>query len=204
MIQPIVEGKGEIEAVPLLCRRFLDALGAYQVKINRPIKRNRHQLIDHTELSKSIEIALEQPNCQAILILFDADGDCPKKVVENLKQKAIDFSRGTPCEVVVACQEYESWFLASLESLRDKCGISPMASYDGEPELPRGAKSHLEQWMELGYSPPIDQAKLTAAFDMKTTYRKCRSFRRMVKAFGDLISKNGIVLPCWPPRDWVS
>jgi hypothetical protein len=37
-IQPIVEGDGEVFAVPVLLRRLRDAAGAYSLGVNQPIK----------------------------------------------------------------------------------------------------------------------------------------------------------------------
>jgi hypothetical protein len=110
----------------------------------------------------------------------------------------------TPCAVVIAQREYEARFLASLESLRGKCGIRRNASAPPEPEAPRGAKEKLEEYMEPGltYSETADQASLTAAFDLAAAYVQCRSFRRMVKVFGVLAAGAGYCLPDWPPPAW--
>ena len=55
-----------------------------------------------------------------------------------------------------------------------------------------------------GYSKTADQPALTARFDMAMAYRRCRSFRRMVKVFGLLAAGVGITLDPWPPSDWSS
>ena len=41
-------------------------------------------------------------------------------------------------------------------------------------------------------------------FDMAAAYRRCRSFRRMVNAFGLLTASVGITLEQWPPPEWMS
>jgi len=43
---------------------------------------------------------------------------------------------------------------------------------------------------------------MTARFDMAQAYRRCRSFRRMVRAFGLIAAGLGIHLNPWPPAAW--
>jgi hypothetical protein len=52
------------------------------------------------------------------------------------------------------------------------------------------------------YSETADQPALTQLFDMETAYRRCRSFRRLVRAFGILATAAGGNLPLWPPPEW--
>jgi hypothetical protein len=105
---------------------------------------------------------------------------------------------------VLAHREYEAWFLAAIESLRGVRGIRADAVSHPDPEAPGGAKGQLEQRLAAGrsYSETADQAALTATFDMAQTYRRCRSFRRMVRAFGLLAAAMGVPLDPWPPPAW--
>ncbi|HEO69917.1 MAG TPA: hypothetical protein ENN80_01540 [Candidatus Hydrogenedentes bacterium] len=52
------------------------------------------------------------------------------------------------------------------------------------------------------YMETVDQAKLSARFDMEQAYCRCRSFRRLVKIFGKLVRDMGIELCAWPPQKW--
>jgi hypothetical protein len=86
--------------------------------------------------------------------------------------------------------------------LRGTRGIRDDAESHDNPETPRGAKEQVEERMteRRSYSESVDQAALTAMFDMAVTYRACRSFRRMVKAFTEIIVALGVDLPNpWPP-----
>lgn len=53
-IQPIVEGYGDVEAVPVLLRRLRDLCGAYRIDVNRPIRRTRSELAREDTLRKSV------------------------------------------------------------------------------------------------------------------------------------------------------
>ncbi len=204
MIQPIVEGQGDVKAFPVLLRRLVERSGNYEIQINSPVRRKRYQLIDRNELSKSVRIALERPGTQAVLILFDADGDCPLEIGPQIKELAQAECGVIPCEVVVAKEEYESWFLAAIDSLRGKYGIDATAYFEGDPERPRGAKERISLIRPYGYSPTVDQAKLSSAFDLAAAYRRCRSFRKLTSAFGNLVKSLGLSVAEWPPSNWIA
>lgn len=201
-IQPIVEGHGDVPAVPILIRRLIAATQTYELEVGRPIRQPRGRLVKEDSLRRAVKLALKQPGCAAILVLFDGDDDCPKELVPALRTWARSESGRVPCEIVVAKREYEAWFLASLESLRGSRGIRADASPPGDPESVRGAKELLEAHMACGsYFEKIDQPSLTSAFDMAAAY-SCRSFRQMVTAFGRLAAGAGHPIADWPPASW--
>ena len=144
------------------------------------------------------------PDLIGILVLFDADDDCPAKLAPKIGRWAHDVADGRPCPIVMANREYEAWFLASIESLRGQRGIREDAASFPEPEGPRDAKGRLKHRMypRRRYSPPRDQAALTAGLDLASAYRGCRSFRKLVSAVGTLLQSAGVCPAVWPPADW--
>lgn len=204
-IQPIVEGHGEVGAVPVLLRRLRDEAGTYDVDVNPPIRKPRSSLVDEHQLRTAVRLALKQEGCAAVLILFDADDDCPAELGPRVQGWAVAEAVGVPCVVVLAKREYEAWFLAAVESLRKVRGVREDAASHPDPETPRGAKAELEARMDRrrSYSETADQPALSAKFDMPAAHRSCRSFRRLVQAFGELIEALGQPLPApWPPAGW--
>ena len=139
-----------------------------------------------------------------MLILFDADGDCPRELAPQIEQWACAVAAPCPCAVVIAKEEYEAWFLATVESLRGKRGIRRDAPAHPAPESVRGAKEALEERMVQGqsYMERTDQPALSAQFDMAAAFARCRSFRRMVDVFGRLVAGAGAQLGDWPPPAW--
>ena len=204
-IQPIVEGYGEVEAVPILLRRLRDLAQVYPLEVNPPIRRHGSDFFDEAQIRKAVRLAIKQ-NCQALLLIVDGDfeGNCPKSNGPEILGWAQNEAAGTVCAVVMAYREYEAWFLASIESLRGIRGIRSDATSHPQPEVPKGAKGQLELRMDEGrsYNEPADQPAFSAVFDMKATYEKCRSFRHLVKAFGELAAANGLSVVEWPPADW--
>lgn len=158
-IQPIVEGFGEVAALPVLLRRLQVESGAFELVFHRPIRQDRSKLTQESALRRAVKLALLN-SCQGILIVLDGDGDCPKELALTIHAWAKQEAPHVVCEVVIAYREYEAWFLAALESLRGSRGVHLSASYLHPPESIRGAKEALRIAMP-GYSPRVDQAALT-------------------------------------------
>jgi len=204
-IVPLIEGHGEVEAVPVLLRRLLETCNQFQLQIGRPIRRSRGELTSKEGLERAIRLARLDEGCAAILILFDADDDCPKTIAPIISDWARQLAGDIPCEVVLALREYEAWFLSSLESLRGCCGISQEAVALATAENVRGAKERPENFMprNRGYTEKLDQPAMTALFSLKDAYCRTRSFKRMVRAFGALVESLVGDPGQWPPADWI-
>ncbi len=206
IIQPIVEGQGDVAAVPLLLRRLWDEAQAWRLEVGRPHRKRRTQLVKMDSLQSAVRVAGLREDCAGILVLFDADDDCPGELAPVLERWAREAAGGRPCAVVMAKREYEAWFLSSIEALRGRVGVLPEAVSHPDPEMPRDAKGELERRMSRGasYSASVDQAAMTAHLDLEGAYRRCRSFRKLVSAFGKLAAAAGMAPTVWPPAAWVS
>src|SRR5438309_1061296 len=132
-IQPVVEGHGEVPAVPVLLRRLRDTAQAYAIDVNPPIRKKRGELVDEGRLRNAVRVARKQEDCAAILILFDSDDDAPCQLGPRVQAWAQDEAGQTPCLVVLAHREYEAWFLAAIESLRGVRGIRADAVSHPDP-----------------------------------------------------------------------
>ncbi|MBI4625041.1 MAG: DUF4276 family protein [Verrucomicrobia bacterium] len=203
-IYPIVEGHGEVEAAPVLLRRLLAEARCQGIGVGRPIRRTQSQLRSKEGIQAGVRLALLQPECAAVVILFDGEDDCPKELAASVRAWARDAAGGKPCDVVIAYREYETWFLAALESLRGQYGIPRNATAPADPESKRDAKGALEEFMpaDRAYSETGDQPAMSAAFDMGLAHRRNRSFRKLVKAVGELLVQLREPLPAWPPAQW--
>jgi len=202
-IQPIVEGHGDVPSVPILLRRLSSEAHEYGIQINKSIRQSATKLYTQDGIQKAVELARRQ-ECSAILIIVDSNDHCPKEIAPDLAGWARQAAGDIPCAMVIAHREFEAWFLATIESLRNRSGLLANAASEVDPESIRGAKEALERRMAGGqsYFERTDQPALTQAFDMRVAYQKCRSFRKLVKCFGELAIANGINLNPWPPLRW--
>lgn len=203
-IQPIVEGRGEVEALPVLLRRILHEMEMWEVRVGRPIRVSRGKLVQETSLRMGVEMARRREDCGAVLVLIDSDGDCPAQLGPRLSEWLA--AAAVPGEVVVAHREYEAWFLAAIESLRGHHGIREDAEPYPDPERPRGAKQKMTERMRDGrsYLATADQSALSARFSLSDAYRRSRSFRKLTTAVGSLVRAMGGEIAEWPPPAWTA
>ena len=181
-IVSIVEGRGEVDAVPILLRRIAAvALPAVVVDVRSPIRVDRRKIVKAEELERAVELAARKVGTGGrILILLDAEDDCPAELAPELLRRARAARRDRAIRVVLAKTEYEAWFLAAAESIAGRHGIDAAAAAPTDPEEVTGAKEWLTSRMPAGqpYRPTRHQAALTSAFDMAAA-RSAPSFDKL-------------------------
>ena len=188
-IVAIVEGDGEVKAVPVLLRRIGAAVAPLAaLDMARPIRVPRGRFLKANGLEGYVSLAARRAGPDGrILVLLDANGDCPAELGATLLQRARAARPDLLIEVVLAKCEYEAWFIAAADSLRGTRGISNAANVPPDPESIRGAKEWLRARMSGPYSPTADQAALTARFDMTAARRRAPSFDKMWRAVSVLM-----------------
>ena len=192
-IQPVVEGRGEVEAFPVLLRRLQELSSEWQFSIARPIRQNSSIIRQELNFKKAIKLARIQEDCGGILVLFDLEDDCPADIGPQLQQWADDLSLNVPCCVVLAYREYETWFLAGIESLRGYRNIRSDAEKFDYPEQNRDSKGQLETRMmpDCYYRETLDQAPLSALVDIKQVAGRSRSFKKLISCYAWILSEMG-------------
>jgi hypothetical protein len=123
-------------------------------------------------------LARQLPAPRAILVLIDADDDCPAELGPQLMARARQARSDLSTRVVVVKREYEAWFLAGIKSLGGRCGLAQNLKAFSNSESLRDAKKVLTRNMagSRAYSPVPDQPALTAVFDMKLARQRSDSF----------------------------
>lgn len=187
----IVEGHGEVEAVPILIRRIATRINpSLSIAINRPLRFSRSKLLRGGEFERAVEFSARQVGPQGgILILLDSDDDCPATLGPQLLNRARSARSDRVIGLVLANREFEGWFLASAESIRGKRGLRDDLDPPADPELIRGAKEWITRNRIDGaaYRETLDQAALTAAFDLDLAARRSRSFEKCLREITGLI-----------------
>ena len=188
----IVEGEGDVAAVPLLIRRIAAELYP-ELVINtpRPTRVHRNQVVQPDKLEQEVELAARRIGGQgAIFIILDSDDDCPAELGPVLLERALQTHGNLPIAVVLAKCEFEAWFLASAESLRGRRGLRNDLNSPDNPEAIRGAKEWLRQRMQSGrtYRETRDQPALAALFDIEQA-RRADSFDKCYSDIARLLDE---------------
>lgn len=165
----IVEGHGDVSAIPLLIRRLVKRLGvATSIDIPHPIRIPKSRLLKPGELERAVELAGNKTSDEdGILILLYADRHCPANLAKNLLSRATRSRSDRQIRAVIAKSEYEAWFLAAASSIAGHRGLSKGLVSPHDPENIRDAKGWLSEHMsDRFYRETIDQPALTAIFDL--------------------------------------
>ena len=168
-IIPIVEGHGEVEAVPELLRRIGGALDPPVFpNVLSPLRVPRSTLLRQGELERRVKLAANKVGEDGrILIIIDADDDCPAILGPKLLQRAQGARPDRQISVVLAKSEFESWFLAGASGLAGRRGLAPELTPPSDPEATRDAKGWLKARMEnRTHKETRDQAAMASKFDM--------------------------------------
>lgn len=189
----VVEGDGEERAAPQLIRRILgERLLRYDINVPRPIIAKGASTFDKKS-EQLLRYAIKE-GCDGILVLIDADDECPYEKARIVSQKASTLGLNVPVAVVYAKSEYETWFISSLSShsgddIRSWLGLDPSVNAPDNVEDIRGAKEWLSRRMPSGrrYKETTDQEHLTPHIDFDLAYFRSRSFRRLCHAVEQLV-----------------
>jgi len=177
VIVPIVEGPGDQAAAPVLLRRLLgERMQRGDLGIASAINANGKGALVK-KLEAFVGYARKTPRCAAILILLDADDDCPVELGECLAKRAEIAAYDVPTVVVCANREYENWFLASDDD------------FEGNPDEFGGASGWLTNKKPHGliYRKRRDQPGLSRRIDIEVAMGNSRSFRRLCHAVEELV-----------------
>jgi hypothetical protein len=183
----IVEGQGEVAAIPSLCVRILAHVGAKGWIVDKaPIRQPRSRLVDervksphrpcHAEgMHRAVAMARARP-ADAVLVLCDADDDCPAIWGPDALKYLVAPAPGV---AVMAQREYEAWLLLNYtdEQLR--------AAKVRNPEQVRNAKDELRKLIP-GYLPTVHQMEVTRRLDIPNLRTRSDSFDKLVRAIGSL------------------
>lgn len=187
-VAAVVEGHGEVQAVPVLLRRIATELG-FSVQVPRPVRIRRNRVGRAGELERAVGLASRDAGADgSVLVLLDSDRDCPAQLAPMLARRAKTVRPDGVVRVVLAKTEFESWFLATATSIMGRRSIAESATPPAEPESVRDAKGVISSWMpdDRSYRPSRDQAALAAVFDLHAA-RSAPSFDKLWREVAELL-----------------
>jgi hypothetical protein len=166
VIATIVEGHGDVSAVPHLLRMLHP-----QVDVPRPVRFPKSQLVHQATLERAVRYALANipPNHPGlILLVIDADKDCPATLGTQLLRQMQPAASGVDCYVVIAKREFECWILGGVAGFGED-----------NPEAAGMAKEKIRAMNGGLYKESIDQVKFTSRIDPDRLAERSPSFRRL-------------------------
>lgn len=191
IVAAIVEGHGEAKSAirTLVTRVWTELLAAEFVNVLRPIRQPRSKLVQREGLLKAIDLAhlklseITSADRRLILVLFDADEDLPCVLAPALLDIVRNDRAHLDVAIVLANQEFETWFAAAAESLTAffDLAVTPPAV---DPEAAGQRKGAVRRWMHGQYSETIDQVKLTQAMDLRLCRARSASFDKLCRELG--------------------
>lgn len=182
-VMAIVEGDGEVAALPVLLRcirewrtpeEYVDILFPIRVRKDRFLNKN-------DEFKRHLQLAADKCGASGwILILLDADDDCPVAKSREIMERARAVVPHRRISVVLANREYEAWFIAAAQSLDGVRGFKhePRDAMV-DPESPRGAKKWMNDRMSDKYREVADQPVFSKHMDLEQAFARSRSFRKL-------------------------
>ncbi len=183
---PIVEGHGEVRAVPILTYRWLRLKGLIGEFFVQDLAINAkgcgrlkaaHDPVAHRGIEHYVHRAM-RARPDAILAILDADDECLKRSAQNklgpeLLARARAAAGDVPVGVVIANREFEAWFLADLASLRRAGAVpeGPVAETEKDPEARAGCKAAVGRLLGETYEPTVHQPELARALSFSQDAR---------------------------------
>ena len=190
-IVTIVEGPGEVDAIPILIRRIAaTAVPAAVPHTPWPIRVKRDRFLKENELERYVDLAARQSGPDGgVLIVLDADDDCPPELASRILRRATRARGDRRFKVVLARREYEAWFLAAADSIAGRRGLQSEITAPIDAESIHDAKGWLTSRMPPGraYKETPDQPALTSLFDLAKARRGASSFDKMWRTITQLL-----------------
>jgi hypothetical protein len=189
----VVEGQGDVAALPILIERLARAINnEIVVTVRQPVRMKRDRFIsDEREFERRVILASRSAGGRnPLLIVLDSEGGCPAEMGPRLLGKARAICPGRPVGCVVAHQEYETWFMAAPEAIRDQFELAKTPIAPQDPESRRGAKEWIKQHLPRGktYSETTHQHELTKRIDLKKA-RAIPSFDKLYREVSRLLAE---------------
>jgi Domain of unknown function (DUF4276) len=198
-IAAIVEGHGEMRALPVLLRRIVAESADASVAVDpAPWRIPRGTLLgsNEQELCRALDVlASPARSGGGTLILFDGDDDCPATLAPRFAQRVRRLRPDLAIGTVIAHREYEAWFLAAAASCAGHCGLAKDIADHPAPEAVADCKKWLTERMPRTspYKETLHQAKLSAVFDWQRARRTapsldklCREMERLIRGGASL------------------
>lgn len=187
----IVEGHGEETAIrPLITNIITSSAWDVYPTILQPYREPWGSLVNRPgDLERCAEIVLrEGGRGSRLLVLLDADECCPALLGPELLGRLVQRFPDRLISVVIANWEFESWFVASAESIAQHVGVTVVADVPENIEEIQNPKAWLERnILNRRYRETSDQASFSSVIDVTLARQRSKSFNRFCRELERLI-----------------
>lgn len=188
----LVEGPGDVAAVPVLLRKLLSESQHYDWQPGDVMRVGELPMLRKklAQYAEALRIKMNGGRCHGVLVLLDLDDGCPRNEAWALAAEFAAFGLPYPVGVVFAHREYEEWLVASLPTVAPQTPLLPsdlLRNYPAEGK--RGVKEWPTAQMPYAtiYKETIHQEEFTQYLD-STLAQECRSFRRLLNALQEILT----------------
>jgi hypothetical protein len=148
----------------------------------------RGRIVQEAELKNAADFMARRTAPDGhILVLFDADDDCPATLGPTIGRWIRERLPENRSSVVLAKCEFETWFIAAARSLAGKRGLPHDFAPPAHPESINDAKGWFGNRVDGGYSPTTDQAAFAALMALDEA-REAESFDKLYREMGHLFT----------------
>ncbi len=197
-IAPIVEGQTEEKCVARLLYRVWQELLSQPTRLQvlKPFRGRRDALVHpngvvlgqmvHKQFLKlHAKTKKEVDATSLLLILLDAEDDCPAELAPKLLRIAIDVCKDAQIACVLAKKMFENWIVAGCKTLAGKHRLPDDLQPPKNPEDYKGAA-----WLEAQikrqdkkrkYRKPIDAEVFVQSMNVTTCLETAPSFAKLCR-----------------------
>ena len=184
-VASIVEGHGEVSALPILLRRIhaeSDAASSPLI-LNPPLRVKAGSFLnDAAYRDRYLQLAAAKARYSGrkplVLVFLDCEDGCPASQGPQLHQFAGAHCIGLHSLICLAYREFETWLVAAAPSLGGVRGFPHGVATPDNPESKRDAKGWISLRLGRSYNEPSDQPAFTSSFEFGLA-ESVGSFARM-------------------------
>lgn len=185
------EGHADCDSLPTLLTRVARLLKQEPPILSEPIRFRRNRLLKQGELARLLDLARRKLRLPGgILIVLDADEDCPATLGPQILGIASEACSDVPIAVVMAKRMFESWVLAGAEGLVEHGEIAPTEVPSDPEEDVRNPKHWLSERISRagGYGEVADLKRLTGCFSIEAARPRSRSLDKLCREVARLLA----------------
>lgn len=182
----VVEGDGEVAALPILIRRHLhENRSIYDIEVAKPKNsKGRGNLEAPGGVERYAQHAALPSDICGVLVLCDSDDDPVCQFGPEIGRRAENAVPTKPVIATLAVAEFENWIVASSETL----GGEPLSDDPDYENL--SAEAIIRAWrFPRSYVKPLHQPGYAQKLDFDLVRSRCPSFARLLRCIDELIDR---------------